>query len=136
MNTLLKGETGNKSTTANVDTEIVTCVHTTVHQSISKDERFQMTWLLFFGDMTEAQILEAAAEHFVIKIRRSMAKVAKPTNDDWNNVTFNVKEYITSRVSHVDKMAAKFAGFTDAQKEELLETLNLMTLDSNDDSDA
>jgi hypothetical protein len=115
MKTLKKGESAEKSTIAGEDINMVECVHATVHTSLSDGERFQMTWWVDFSDMTEAQIREAAAEHFIIKIRRTLAKVKKPANDDWNNVTFKAKDFLTQRVSKTEKLAATLATFTDEQ---------------------
>jgi len=114
MKNLLKNETANKSTNADVDSGIVTCVHATVHKSLGDGERFEMSWDISFAEMTEAQILEAAAEHFIIKIRRTFAKVSKPKNDDWNNVIFKAKDFVSVRTSATEKLAAKLATFSDA----------------------
>ena len=117
-----KGETASKSTNAQKDEDsstglngLVDCVHSTVHKSLNKDERFEMKWTLNFDGMTDAQIIEAAAEHFIIKIRRDFAKVDKPENDEWNNVEFLVSKYLTKRTSKIDKMAKTLADFSDEQ---------------------
>lgn len=115
MKILQKGDVQDKATIANVETKVVECVHATVHTSLVPDERFQMTWNVFLGNLTEAQIMEAAAEHFIIKIRRTFAKIKNPSNDEWNNVTFDAKDYITSRTSKTEKLAATLATFTDEQ---------------------
>lgn len=107
------GESGNKSTT--VKGKVAECIHTTVHPSLGDGERYQLTWRLNFANMTEEQILAAAAEHFVIKIRRSFSKVEKPKNNDWNNVEFDCAKYITQRVSKIDKIAKTLADFSDEQ---------------------
>ena len=111
------GETGNKST--DVDGNLVTCVHKTVHKSLNKGECYQLNWTLDFSDMTQEQILAAAAEHFIIKIRRGFGKVDKPKNDDWNNVTFDVAKYIKTRTSKVDRLVKTLADFSDEQLAEM-----------------
>ena len=116
---LLKGESGTKSTTANVEENYVACNHTTVHKSLGDGERFQMLWNISFEDMTQKQIMEAAAEHLVIKIRRPFGKVDHPKNDDFNNVTFKAVDYISIRTSKVEKMAKGLADFTVEQLAEL-----------------
>ena len=114
---LLKGETGNKST--DVDGNLAVCVHKTVHKSLSKDVCYQLNWTLDFSNMTQDQIVEAAAEHFIIKIRRSFGKCDKPENDDWNNVTFDVSKYIKTRTSKIDRMVKTLADFSDEQLAEM-----------------
>ena len=110
-----KGETGSKSTSANVDGNFVECTHCTVHKSLEGGERFQMAWSLDFDGMTQAQIMEAAAEHFVIKIRRGLANDDNPQNADWDDANFKVTEYVSRRISKVDKMAKTLADFSDEQ---------------------
>jgi len=90
-------------------------VHSTVHKSLNDGERFEMNWTLDFSEMTQDQIVEAAAEHFIIKIRRDFSKVDKPKNNDWNNKKFNCSKYISRRVSKIDKMAKTLADFSDEQ---------------------
>ena len=113
MKILKKGEAQSKSTQADVETNVVTCVHATVHQSLVKEERYEMTWRINFANMTQAQILEAAAEHFIIKIRRTFAKVEKPKNNEWNNKEFKAKEFVSVRTSKVEKLAATIAQLDD-----------------------
>jgi len=111
---LLKNEKANKSTKADVEANAVDCVHATVHKSLGDGERFEMRWNISFADMTQEEILEAAAEHYIIKIRRTFSKVSKPQNDDWNNVTFPAIDYLSIRTSATEKLAAKLATFSDA----------------------
>ncbi len=113
MKKLLKNEVSQKSTIADPKSGIVECVHATVHKSLGDGERFQMTWAVSFADMSEQEILEAAAEHFIIKIRRTFAKVDKPQNDDWNNITFMASDFVSIRTSATEKLAAKLASFSD-----------------------
>ncbi len=111
------GEVGNKSTT--VEGNFADCVHTTVHKSLNDGERFQLNWNLDFSKMTQEQIVAAAAEHFIIKIRRSFSKCDKPKNDDWNNVSFDCSKYISTRTTKVEKMVKTLADFSDEQLAEL-----------------
>lgn len=113
MKKLLKNEKANKSTVANVEAAFVDCVHATVHKSLGDGERFEMHWSITFDGMSQKEILEAAAEHFIIKIRRTFAKVAKPQNDEWNNVIFEAKDFVSIRTSATEKLAAKLATFSD-----------------------
>ncbi len=115
MKTLLKGESAEKSTVNSKGSNAVDCLHATVHPSLSDGERFQLNWAIDLSNLTDEQIYEAAAEHFIIKIRRTFAKIKTPKNDDWNNVTFDAKDYITSRTSKTEKLAATLATFTDEQ---------------------
>lgn len=115
MKTLLKGEKGQKSTRAIADSLIVECIHQTVHKSLPDGARFQMTWNIDFDGMTQEQIMEAASEHLVIRMRRPLAKTAKPENDDWNNVIFKAVDYLTKRTDKVAKAEALVATFTDEQ---------------------
>ena len=122
MKHLLKNESANKSTIAGTDKKsstglsgIVDCVHATVHKSLGDGERFEMTWAINFSGMTDAQILEAASEHFIIKIRRTFAKVDKPESTDWNNVEFNAVDFLTARISKTEKLARTLADFSDEE---------------------
>ncbi len=65
--------------------------------------------------MTQEQIVEAAAEHFLIKIRRNFRNTDKPKAKDWDNVTFDCADFITARTSKVEKMAKTLADFSDEQ---------------------
>ncbi len=120
MKKLLKNESASKSTNAVKDEKalnglngVVDCVHATVHKSLNDGERFEMHWAIDFADMNEAQILEAAAEHFIIKIRRTFAKIDSPKNNEWNNVTFKAQDFLTVRTSKAEKLAATLATFSD-----------------------
>lgn len=115
MKHLLKDESANKSTIADCENNVVDCVHATVHKCLGDGERFEMNWCIDFDNMTQAQILEAAAEHFIIKIRRTFAKVSKPKNDEWNNVTFKAKDFVTMRVSKTEKLARTLVDFSDEE---------------------
>ena len=122
MLTLKKGEAGRKSTT--VENDVATCIHQTVHSSLDDGARYQLTWMIDFADMNHADILAMAAEHIIIKIRRDFAKCDKPENDDWNNVTFDAKDYVTKRVDKTEKIAKQIATMTDDEKAALLELIN------------
>ena len=113
MKHLLTKEIAEKSTSYDQDENVVTCVHATVHKSIGDGERFQMTWGIKLGGLTDAQIAEACAEYFIIKIRRTFAKVDKPAASDWDNVTFDAKDYVSVRVSKTEKLARTLADFSD-----------------------
>ena len=115
MKTLLVGEVAEKSTRATPENSCVECVHATVHSSISKDERFQMAWSLNFENLTEAEIMEAAAEHFIIKIRRGFAKASKPQDADWDNAQFDCKDFVSVRTSKTEKLAKTLADFSDEE---------------------
>ena len=115
MNIIKKGETGNKSTTCNKVTGVIDCVHQTVHPSIGKDSRYQLTWGINLANLTEEERDVAAAEYFLIKIRRTFSKIKKPTDDDWNNVEFDAKDYLTVRVSKAEKLVRTLAQFSDEE---------------------
>ncbi len=115
MKHLLKNEVAEKSTTYDQDKNVVTCVHATVHKSIGDGERFQMTWRIKLSELTDAQIAEACAEYFIIKIRRTFAKVDKPQSDNWDNARFNAKDYVSVRVSKTEKLARTLADFSDEE---------------------
>ena len=115
MRTLLKGETSNKSTVANVDGNFVECNHATVHPSLSEGERFQLAWSVDFSNLNQAQIMEFAAEAIIIKIRRVLAKDSKPQDVDWDNATFDAAEFVTVRASKTEKLAKALATFSDEE---------------------
>ncbi len=115
MNILLKGITSNKSTVANVDANSVECNHATVHPTLGEGERFQLAWSLDFSNISQQEILEAAAESFIIKIRRVLAKDSKPQDVDWDNATFDVSDFITVRTSKTEKLVKVLADFSDEQ---------------------
>ena len=113
MRILKKGETAAKSTIANVESNFVECVHATVHESLKGDERFQMAWSLDFSNLTNEEIFEAAAEHFVIKIRRGFANDTAPADVDWDGAQFDCKKFVSKRMSKVDKIAKDLSALSD-----------------------
>ena len=113
MKTLLKGETSNKSTVANVDNSCVECNHATVHPTLSEGERFQLAWSVDFSNVSQQQILEFAAESVIIKIRRVLAKDSAPQDVDWNNAAFDAQDFVTVRASKTEKVAKLLATFSD-----------------------
>ena len=113
MNILLVGVTSNKSTVANVEGNFVECNHATVHPTLGEGERFQLAWSLNFDDLSQAEIMEAAAESFIIKIRRVLAKDSKPQDADWDHAQFNCKEFVSVRTSKTEKLAKTLAAFSD-----------------------
>lgn len=115
MKKLLKAEVAQKSTRATPENSCVECVHATVHPSLGKDERFQMAWSLNFENLSEQEIMEAAAEHFIIKIRRVFAKDSKPQDADWDNAQFDCKEFVTARMTRVEKAAKTLQDFSDEE---------------------
>ena len=115
MQILKVGEVSTKSTVANVDANFVECSHATVHDSLKDSGRFQMDWSLNFENVTQAEIMEAAAEHWVIKIRRDFAKDSDPQDVDWNDAQFDVKKYVSKRISKTEKLAKALADFSDEQ---------------------
>lgn len=115
MKILKVGETSHKSTTANVDANFVECVHATVHESLKDAGRFEMNWFLHFENLNQAEIMEAAAEYFVIKIRRTFAKDSKPQDADWDHAQFDCKKYVSVRTSKAEKLAKSLADFSDEE---------------------
>ena len=114
MKLLKQGESASKSTV--VEGKIAHCTHTSVHPSIEKGSKYQVRWSISFEDMSEEEILKAAAEHFIIRIRRDFAKDENPHNDNWNNVTFKAKDYLsTQRTSKIEKITKQLEQFTDEE---------------------
>ncbi len=74
-----------------------------------------MTWSISLVELTDAEIAEAAAEHFLIKIRRTFAKVEKPTDDDWDHKTFDANDFKSTRISKAEKLVKTLADFTDEE---------------------
>jgi len=102
-----------------VETRMVKCQHATAHNILGKGERYQLTWNVDLSELTEDERDIAAAEHFLIKIRRPLAKDEKPESANWDEMTFNAKEYTSRRLSKVAKAARTIADFTDEQLAEL-----------------
>jgi hypothetical protein len=115
MKILKTGDKGMKDTKIDVSAKIATCIHQSTHESLVKGSRFQLTWNVDLSNLTDEEMLEAAAEYFIIKIRRDLAKDKKPAATSWDNATFDAKKYVTARTSPVDKIRKALAGFTDEQ---------------------
>lgn len=128
MEILKKGQQGQKATKANVDSNIVECLHTSEHPSLDKGARFQLRWNFDFSKMSKQQILEAAAEHFLIKERRrfvqagvtkddngKVTKVQKPSESEWQNRMIDPADLITVRKTQAEKIASMVATLSDEQ---------------------
>lgn len=128
MKVLKKGDTGSKSTTANVDNKTVTMQHVSAHPALGDEAKFNLTWTIDLSKLTEAELLEAAAEHFLIKVRRDfvkagvtknadgkVTKIEKPAAKDWDKATFDAKAYVTKRQSKQEKLLSALSQFTDEQ---------------------
>ena len=119
MKTLKKGETGRKETLVNADNMTVECHHTSAHPSLPKGARFQVKWTFDFKGLSQAKILQAAAEYCVIAKRREMVKIEKPSNDDWNNIIVDPADLIPTKASKADKARKLLEGFSSEELEEM-----------------
>ena len=119
MKVLKKGETGRKETITFPDSELVECHHTSAHPSLPKGARFQCKWTFDFSKVSQAKILQAAAEYCVIAKRREMIKIDKPGNDDWNNIIVNPADLIPTKASKADKARKLLEGFSSEELEEM-----------------
>lgn len=115
MKTLKKGEKSLKQTSVDLKSKLVTCDHASTHKTLSDGARFQQRWVLDYSDLSEEEIATAMAEYFLIAIRRRFASCDKPKAADWDNVTFDLRDFITVRQSPVEKAARLLESFTDEQ---------------------
>ena len=114
MKILKAKESGHKETIIDVENKKVICHHVTAHSSLEKGCRYQMTTIIDFSDCPEKLLLKAAAENCIIAWRRPFKDVAKPKNDEWNNIVVNAADVISMPASKIDKAAKVIAGFDDA----------------------
>jgi len=105
-------EKSRKETIVDVEAKTVECHHATVHPSLEKGCRYQMRWVIDFSKTPMEQILRAAAEYCIIANRRNLAKVKKPVNDDWNNITVDAAPLIPQHVSKVAKARVALEQFS------------------------
>ena len=132
MKVLKKGETGRKETIVTLPNDapelanfydasglLVECHHTSAHPSLPKGARFQVKWTFDFSKVSQAKILQAAAEYCVIAKRREMIKIDKPGNDDWNNIIVNPADLIPTKASKADKARKLLEGFSVEELEEM-----------------
>jgi hypothetical protein len=119
MKILKAKETARKETIVNVESNTVECHHATVHPSLEKGARFQMLWTLDFSKTPMEQILRAAAEYCIIANRRNLAKVKKPSNDEWNNIMVDATPLIPQHVSKVAKARAALEAFSPEELAEM-----------------
>lgn len=80
-----------------------------------------MTWNIALENLTDAEKDAAAAEYFLIKIRRDFSKDKKPTATKWDGATFDAKNWVTKKSDPVAKAQKAIAGFSD----EMLAALGL-----------
>ena len=111
---LKSGESSAKSTVATPE-GLVTCRHATVHKSLGDGERFDLTWVVDLRDLSAEETAAAAAEYFIIKIRRVFAKIDKPKSAEWDNAEFDAKDFVTVRQSKTEKLAKTLATFSDEE---------------------
>jgi len=112
MKVLKKGEAGRKETIVDAEKAFVECHHTSAHPSLPKGARFQVKWTFDFSGVSNAKILQAAAEYCVIAKRRELAKIEKPVNDEWNNIIVNPVDLIPTKASNADKARKLLEGFS------------------------
>jgi len=110
-----------KSTTADVENQTVTCRHLSSHASLGSQKKgnetpkFDVTWIFDMSKCSLAEIYCMAGESLVIKERRIFTKDPKPTDEAWDNATFDAKELVTRKMSRVDKAAKTLKDFTDEE---------------------
>lgn len=125
MKILKAGETGSKSTVVDTVSNVVRCKHVSTHPSLPKDAKYNVTWNMDLSNLTEEQKAEAAAEYFLIKVRRDfvkagvtrkdgkVVKTVAPSDDDWDNAIFDCAKYVTKRESREEKMLKALSQFSD-----------------------
>ena len=111
--------------------DVATVQHATVHPKLAPTEsktRIQLTWHFDFANVTREELMSIASRSLVISMRGPFKTLDAPTPEDWNDKTFNVREFIdTERRQPRDKVAdarKAIAGLTEAQKADLLALLN------------
>lgn len=122
MKILLKNMKGQKSTKADPDRDLVHCIHCSAHKNtLNEGERYQCHWIIDFADLTDAEVLEAAAEYFIIAIRRKMAACDAVLDFDFGDgKVFMAKDFVSRRVTEFEKLAERLAQISEEQVQELL----------------
>lgn len=113
-----------------INNDIATVKHATVHPKLAPattKRRIQFTWHFDFTDVTRAELMEIASRSLVITMRAPFKTLDEPRPEDWNDKTFNVREWLdTERRQPADKVAnAKkaFDKLSDEQKQAILAEL-------------
>jgi hypothetical protein len=116
-----------------IEGDTATVHHATVHPKLAPAEsktRIQLTWHFDFADVSREELMEIASRSLVITMRAPFKTLDAPTPEDWNDKTFDVREWLdTERRKPADKVAnAKkaFEGLTEDQKTDLLSKLGLL----------
>jgi len=110
MKIIKKGEKSRKSTVVDLQTELVVSHHTSQHPELKGQSSYQQCWTLDFSSTPLDKIYELSAKSLIITIRRTFAADEKPTDDDWNDATFDAMDYITERVSKMERAVQLVAG--------------------------
>jgi len=118
MQTLLKGETSRKETITDPD-GVAICHHASAHPTLSDGERFQLNWSFDFTNTPAELVQRAAAEYCLIAKRRQFVKDKKPSDKDWNGVTFAAETLIPTPQSKAAKVLKTLAAFTPEQLAEM-----------------
>lgn len=127
---LLKGEKGVNS--CKIDGDVVTLQHQTVHPKLAPretGERISLTWHFDFTDVSRNELLELAARSLVITMRAPFKTLDAPSPSDWDDKTFDVREWIDNeKRKPADKLAnarKAFQNLSEDEKAALLEQLGL-----------
>lgn len=128
MHIVKQGEKGRRETI--VKDDVATVHHVTQNGYGDNAQHYQLTWHFNFKDVTREELEELAAKHLTINVspgRAAFKKEEKPSEDEWDDRTYNVREWLDSerkqRLSRLEKAQRLTSGMTEEEKAELLAAL-------------
>lgn len=122
MRIIKQGEKGRRQTLVNGD--ISTVHHVTLNKPT--DQHYQLTWNFDFKDVSKKQLIELSTKYLVIQMRPPFKVASNPTDKDWDNVTFDVKEYFQKsrkKLTPLEQGERLKASMTPEERKELAELL-------------
>ena len=94
MVTVKQGETARRETIVDEANDQTTIHHVTQHGKADNAANYQLTWFFDFGDVSRAELLDIATKYLVIQMRPKFKADKDPENDEWNNKTYKVRDYL------------------------------------------
>ena len=119
-----QGETARRETSVDTETGIATCHHVTLNKPT--ETHYQLCWFFDFADVTEAELIELATKHLVIQHRPGFKSDKNPDNDEWNNKTYKVRDYLDKerrKKSALEKAKVATEKLSDEEKAFLMQQL-------------
>ena len=110
---------GQVKTVVDVEAKTVSCVHHSHNKAAGAS--FLLNWLLDFSHVSIADVYRMAGENVKIVIRRGFTDDTQPKAATWDNVTFDVAEYLVRQSDPTKAAKAVLARYSKAEILAMLE---------------